>query len=186
MYNISSDEFDSKESKRGFNGGKAGECPCTISIYRKSPEDNENAPDYKVIYTEVGQESFINHAFWRESQDPEREKKAIRNLKHLVKTTLGDNFLAQIPPKNTYGEILDEVMNIMDKNIQPSSVFYVFCNFGTSMGPKKYTQPRTWPPFIRREDQDPIEAGDIDIMERPAPDATSAPQAEAPTINTDW
>ena len=53
MYNLNDNGFDAKQGAVIFNNGVAGLVEdVKMSVYKKKPEDKENAPDYKVTFTD--------------------------------------------------------------------------------------------------------------------------------------
>ena len=200
MIDINNESYDSKSSNVAiFNDGNSGEAPCNISIRKKTPEDKAESPDYKVFYTQPGtgpDGPSVNHAFWYDQslggranaeETSENTRKAVRNLRHLVVATIGENYLGTLPQTETFKETLDNVMNLLQQVIKPTDVYYVYTNYGTTMGkPKSYLGPRNWPPFVRAEGGSPIEASNIERMERAQPDAVAAPTAASPASTEDW
>jgi hypothetical protein len=54
MYNLNDSNFDAKQGVAIFNDGKAGLVDnVSVSVYKKKPEDKENAPDYKLVFKDV-------------------------------------------------------------------------------------------------------------------------------------
>ena len=54
MYDLNDNGFDAKQGVTIFNGGVAGLVnDLKMSVYKKTKEDKENAPDYKVVFTDA-------------------------------------------------------------------------------------------------------------------------------------
>jgi hypothetical protein len=194
---LNSNSFDAKEGAAIFNGGKAGlSGPVTMSLDKKKPEDKENAPDYKIIFTdETG--ASCNTSFWYITKDTQYQTvdqqttRLGKILKHVAHAVLGANY--SFPPYPDAKAMLDGVMAEVRKGLPSAGQFRIFANYGTKEYSKKFIQPRSWVPFMEStsvaiEDTRLVQ-GDLDCMERSQPDnvvPAGAMSAASSTSDDDW
>ncbi len=172
MINLNDDSFDGGSNVSIFNNGTAGIVNnVKLSLKRKTAEDKENAPDYKLIYNDgIGE---VNSAFWyvKEATDyatvDEQIQKQGKVLKHLVHAIYGHDFEFPNFPNPT--AMLDGVMKLL-KEGAGQNMYRVFTNYGSTMGVKQYIQVRSWVPFIEPMsvplEDTRLKVGNIDAMER--------------------
>lgn len=179
MINLNSKEFNSTAI---FNNGVAGKVEnVTISVEKKSPEQGDNYPAYKLIVEdETG--GKINAGFYypvpREGVDKENEMKRMnRELGRvitIVRAILGND--AVLPEVNTFKEAYDALFKIINKEAV-GKTFNVFVTYGSKVKPSKYMGLRYFD-FIENaesptgrlklKDGDllaPVVADEIDTME---------------------
>lgn len=172
--NLNNDEFDASEGKAIFNGGKAGVVEnVTLSLEKKKPEDKDNAPDYKIVFTDENG-GTCNTSLWyveKETQYAsveEQIKKQGKILKHLVHAILGKDY--QFPEFANAKGMLDGVMKAIKGGLKPGLKFRVFANYGAGKYAKQYIQPRTWVPFVESMSVDieetRLKQSNLDVMSR--------------------
>ena len=117
MINLNDDSFDGGSNVKIFNNGTAGVVEnVKLSVKKKTAEDKENAPDYKIIYTDnTGAE--VNTAYWyitdatEYSTVEEQIKKQGKVLKHLIHAVYGSDYEFPSYPNPT--AMLDGVMKLL-------------------------------------------------------------------------
>jgi hypothetical protein len=195
MINLNDDSFDGGSNVKIFNNGTAGVVEnVKLSVKKKTAEDKENAPDYKIIYTDnTGAE--VNTAYWYVTEATEYStleeqiKKQGKVLKHLVHAVYGSDYEFPSYPNPT--AMLDGVMKLL-KAEAGSSTYRVFANYGSTMGVKSYIQVRSWVPFIEpmtvTSDASRLQAGNIDAMERLTEDTVSSNGVATASVSDgdDW
>ena len=99
--NLNDDSFNSAQGVAIFNGGNAGTVEnVKVSLVKKSAEDKEMAPDYKILFTDSNGAS-CNTPLWYVTKATQWQsveqliKKQGKILKHLLHGALGPN--AQLP-----------------------------------------------------------------------------------------
>lgn len=198
MIDLNSNEFDAAEGVSIFNGGKAGVVEnVAMTIKKKTAEDKEKAPDYKVTFTdESGAEAatplwYITEATQFASIEQQQVKQG-KILKHLIHTVCGPN--TQISPFANEKEMLDGAMKLVRDGLKTAGKFRVFANYGTTEYRKKYIQPRSWVPFMESMsvpvDESVLKVSDIDGMERLSEDkptpATTGGGGTSADADDDW
>lgn len=155
MINLNDSQYDGKVSKI-FNGGFAGIAEnVTVAVKKKTAEDNEKAPDFKLIFTdEDGAE--VAHGFYFITQAT--QYKSIEDqvktqgtfLKHLLHSII--NPAAQIPQFSTATDMLNGCMKMLFDytKANPGTKYRIFVNYGSVKSPKQYIQLRTWTPCIEK------------------------------------
>lgn len=192
-WNTNDESFQEKGGVEIFNDGVAGEvkAKATIEAVQKTKDTD---PDWRINFSDS--KGSINMAIWTEEPDPTNEnrvkgaKNTIRNLQHIVRHTIGEAFLAQLPPSApTYKAMVDMHINLLKNNGFEGHEYMVFTTYGTSYSKSnQYIGLRTYPPFIRKVDVgEAMIANGIDVMERVSPDAVSSgSSAPATTPAGDW
>lgn len=191
--NFNDAKYDSTSSV--FNGGNAGIVEnCSFTVEKKGEEDKEKAPEYKITFTDSNGGTG-NLAFWyitEGSGDKTKEQvedKQGKMLKHLVHAVCGDTF--SFPAFESMSAALDGCMKIL-KGASKEAKLRVFANFGSTMGIKKYPQPRTWVPVVESMsvalEHTRLEAGNIDAMEAltETPLAQSGGSAAPSAVTDGW
>jgi len=67
-------------------------------------------------------------------------------LKHVAQTILGKDFT--FPKFANAKGMLDGVMKLIRDGLAAGLTFRVFANYGASISPKAFIQPRSWVPFM--------------------------------------
>jgi len=179
--NLNDDSFNPAQGVAIFNGGNAGTVEnVKVSLVRKSAEDKEMAPDYKIIFTD-NNGAACNTPLWYVSKATQWQtveqliKKQGKILKHLLHCALGPN--AQLPVVSSAEAMLDESMKMLKTALPNLGSVRVFANYGTNDYRKKYIQIRSWVPFVESmsvpADASNLKPGDLDGMTRLVEDAVS-------------
>jgi hypothetical protein len=198
MYNLNDASFDAKEGAAIFNGGNAGIAEnITIAVVKKKPEDNANAPDYKLVFTD-GNGGSCNSSFWyvEKATDyysvDELIQKQGKVLKHIIHAIYGGTYQFA-SGFDSARALLDGCMKIIRDGLQNPQKFRVFANYGTTSSVKKYIQPRSWVPFMEpmsvAASETRLKAGTLDAMARVEEDSfvTSGPaNADQLAEGDDW
>lgn len=150
MINLNDEVFNGGNNIQIFNNGVAGRVDNVIGskIERKTPEDMDIAPDYK-LYFKDKDGAEINVGFWY--LDPNKPtfakdlEKQGKSLKHLIHCYYGDSY--QFPAFNSPKEMLDGCIKLINAKFT-SVLVRVYCTYGTTQYPKKYLQLRSYVPFI--------------------------------------
>ena len=194
---LNNEEFDGGGNVSIFNNGKAGIVnDVTLTIEKKKADDKENAPDYKLIFTDSSGSS-CNASYWYVTDATEYSSveqlitKQGKVLKHISHAVLGDDF--SFPTYKNAKEMLNGIMKLVKEGLANSGTFRVFANYGTKEYCKKYIQPRSWVPFMEpmtiAEDDTRLKGGDFDAMERLKEDTfvdNGAVSAGAKAGDDDW
>lgn len=133
-----------------FNNGNTGKVE-NVKMYvtKKSPEDNDLAPDYKLVFTDVagGQ---INQGFYyhkvNEQDDEKRNKDKqtwlISRILSAAKAVVGKDFIFTEFPENTpMNTIVDYLFKIIRENSEDKMV-NVYATYGTVDRPSQYLGAR--------------------------------------------
>ena len=135
MINLNGSEFNSP-AVTIFNNGVAGKVEnVSISVEKRKIEDPDNAPIYKVIFTDAY--GSINMGIYyptEESTDAQNKMLALK-CADLVKSVMGDEFI--FPEFSSYKELVDGCMKIIAQNCKDAKV-NVFATYGSVGYPKKY------------------------------------------------
>jgi hypothetical protein len=191
-WNTNDESFQEKAGVDIFNDGVAGEVEAKAIIETPDKSQNANNPDWKIVFSDP--KGSVNMAIWTEEPDPSNEnrmkgaKNTIRNLQHIIRKTIGEAFLAQLPPSApTYKAFVDMHINLLKNNGFEGHKYLIFTTYGTSYSKSnQYIGLRSYPPFIRKVgDGDAMEANGIDVMERVSPDAVSQGSGQTAAVPTD-
>ena len=164
MINLRDEEY-ADNSVKVFNNGVAGEVVgVTMKVSRKTPADNEKAPDYKITTVEsngaiVEKGFYRDFTNWKES----RLNFFVKEMKHLY-NLMGVEFPTQV---ESYEILLDWTMSTVSNNCTDKK-FNVFVSYGTPDYPKRFLEISSC--FqIEPEGKSPYK-GKNPLMERPNPD----------------
>lgn len=119
-----------------FNNGVAGKVNrVKISVEKKGIADSDNAPAYKILFTdEIG--SINMGLFYSTEQNTDSQNKLLASkCAELVKAVMGLDYV--FPQYNSYNELLDGCMTILSQNAEGKLV-NVFATYGTKGNPKKF------------------------------------------------
>lgn len=138
-FDLSEKRFDDKEVKV-FNNGEAGIVKnCSVRIEKKSADESENAPDYRLIVTdENGGE--VNRAYFKRGLDDiegTREEMFGRELKHLAKVFRVEDKAVKAYKSPT--EALDGVLKCCHDNQNNIKVNVAVC-YGTTTRPRRFLE----------------------------------------------
>jgi len=194
---LNNEEFDGGGNVSIFNNGNAGIVDdVTLTIEKKKADDKENAPDYKLIFTDSSGAS-CNSSYWYITDATEYNSveqlitKQGKVLKHIAHAVLGNDF--EFPKYKNPKEMLNGIMKLVKEGLANSGTFRIFANYGTKEYCKKYIQPRSWVPFMEpmtvAEEDTRLKAGDFDAMERLQEDTfvdNGVASKEAVAEDDDW
>lgn len=195
MINLNDASYDAKEGTVIFNDGVAGIVEnLTAAVTKKTKEDNENSPEYKLTFTDANG-GTCSSSFWyvekatSYSTIDEQITKQGKVLKHIIHAIYGADY--QLPTFQDARGMLDGCMKLIREGLASGLKFRIFANYGTKDSRKKYIQPRSWVPFMEPMSVDiastRLKAGDLDGMTRLTEDSlvdTSGP-ANADTLVDD-
>jgi len=154
MYDLNDNGFDAKQGVTIFNDGNAGLVnDVKMSVYKKGKEDKENAPDYKVTFTDSSG-GEVSSSYWYATKDTqystieEQARKQGKSMKHIIHAVYGAGFEIPFIAKSPK-ELLDMSMKCIKDGLSSSpSKFRIFATYGTLNSVKNYIQPRSWVPFV--------------------------------------
>lgn len=134
MINLNEEQYENKNVKI-FNGGEAGQVKgVTLTVSKKASTDKENAPDYKVIVTDVSG-AEINKAFYKGFTDWKDSRLTffVKEMKHLI------GVVGVEAPKEiaSYDALLELAMKTVATNAKGKK-FNVAVSYGTLDRPSKY------------------------------------------------
>ena len=190
MINLNDASFDAKTSDVViFNNGDAGLVEnVTMTVAKRKPEDKENAPEYKLTFTDANGGS-CNTSFWYVDKATayatvdEQIVKQGKILKHILHAVYGADY--QLPSFQDAKGMLDGCMKLIREGAG-SGKFRIFANYGTPEYPKQYIQPRSWVPFVESMGVSLAEtrlvAGKNDNLVRITPDSNETATAKADSI----
>lgn len=177
MYNLNDSGFDAASGNAViFNGGVAGLVnDVKMSVYKKKPDDKENAPDYKVTFTDDNG-GECSTSYWYVTKDTqyntvdEQVRRQGKSMKHIIHAIYGADY--EIPVNATNAkELLDQSMKCIKDGLATAGKFRIFATYGTLNATKQYIQPRSWVPFVESMSVDRSQtrlklAPTVDAMER--------------------
>jgi hypothetical protein len=177
--NLNDASFDAKEVSI-FNDGNAGIVDnVTMTVEKKGADDKDNAPDYKLIFTDASG-STINLAYWY--IDSSREyaeqnlKKQGKALKHLIHCYKGEDF--SFPEFKDEKDMLDKCMKILKEAKTEGKKVRIYTNYGTEGYEKQYIQVRSFVPFIESMkvaiEDTRLKKSSIEVLERMTADVDSS------------
>jgi hypothetical protein len=146
-----------------------------MSVYKKKPDDKENAPDYKITFTDDNG-GECSTSYWYVTKDTqystvdEQVKKQGKSMKHIIHAVYGADHQIGFKANNPK-ELLDQAMKYIKDGLASAGKFRVFATYGTVNAPKQYIQPRSWVPFVESMSVDVSQtrlklAVTIDAMDR--------------------
>jgi len=193
MINLNDNTFDGNANVAIFNNGEAGVVEnVKLSVYKKGNDDKENAPDYKLVFTDTTGAS-VNTAFWTVTEDTEyatieqQIKKQGKMLKHVIHAVYGADY--EFPQYPNPKAMLSGVMKLV-KEGTGQNLYRVFANYGSTMGVKAYIQVRSWVPFMEptsvATEDTRLTRGNIDAMERLVEDTVTSNSVATADAGDDW
>lgn len=200
MYDLNDSGFDAASGSTViFNGGVAGLVnDVKMSVYKKKPDDKENAPDYKITFTDDNG-GECSTSFWYITKDTqyntkeEQVKKQGKSMKHIIHAIYGADHHINIPKPENEKQFLDQAMKYIKDGLANAGKFRVFATYGTVNAPKQYIQPRSWVPFVESMSVDVSQtrlklAVTIDAMDRIVKDEVEVATAKADELleGDDW
>lgn len=205
-FNLDDEKYDAKGGDvKIFNNGVAGIVEnVTVTLKRKTPEDKEKAPNYKLTFTDESG-AFCEMPFWyveaaTEHKSIEAQVEAQgKVMKHVLNAIYGEASRPKISAE-TAQQFLDAGMKAINEGLKSGGKFRVFANYGVAPDPSKdrqgkvskYIGIRSWVPFIESMTtaiaETRLKAGDFDAMSRVEETQVNAPAANADAIaeGDDW
>lgn len=135
MINLNGSEFNSPVVAI-FNNGVAGRVDdVSISVEKKKLEDPDNAPAYKVIFTDNLGSVNMGLYYPTEESTESQNKMLGQKCADITKAVMGDEFV--FPEFGSYKELVDGCMKVIAQNSTNAKV-NVFVTYGTMGYPKNY------------------------------------------------
>lgn len=163
-----------------FNNGKAGRVKSVkVEVIKKTPEDNQNGPDFRINYIDSDGGVVNDGIFYTKDTDTPRQKEI--NLSRIMSVLYAVDPTSKtktLPEFDDYNPAIDYVMKSIAQASKSSTV-NVFVAYGTNNTPSKYLRVRKFN-FIEPSTTDDavtrltpkVSAGDNqwdDLMERIQP-----------------
>jgi len=165
-----------------FNNGDAGRVTdLSVSVKKKTAEDNQNAPDYKIHYTQANGADVNDGIYYPQDSDgnPGFVLKRLVTVLHAVNPESKDVALPTFP---SYTAAVDFLMKKINEAGKQGHKVNVFVNYGVKQYPKNYLTVRKIN-FVESSSKDEslsrlkaVKSTDVtkvgynDIMSRPEPD----------------
>lgn len=189
MINLNDEKYNANDISV-FNNGVAGIVEnVTIVVEKKTADDKENAPDYKLVCTDETGASCNMGIYYPSASQYNTEEKAVekmaKGLKHLIT-------VFNLQP-NSYPDgksMLDGVMNMLRTEVKGKKVRMI-ATYGNTTNPKGFIQPRglNWVPWIESMDvplsESILKVGVNDNLVRLTADATSGGNGSPSTSEED-
>ena len=135
-FNLNGDEFKS-QSVVIFNNGEAGKVEnVSIKIEKRKVDEPDNAPDFKVIFTDENNASVNLGIYYPNEQSTEGQTKmTVGKCLAIARAVLGNEYI--FPEVKSTKEAVDVCMSLTAK-AQENAKVNVFVTYGTVGAPKKY------------------------------------------------
>ena len=148
MIDLNNSEYEVLEGKVAFNGGQAGVIGNTkASVVKKTAEDHENAPDYKIVFTDKEGGEVNKAIYYPDSDNPKATKAMGMIVKHIFHVCKGNK--DDLPLFKDYKDMVDSAM-ILLKGTAPKFKANVSTNYGSGKPEyqKAFMEVRNFPPFF--------------------------------------
>lgn len=135
MFDLNGEDFKSK-SFSIFNNGIAGKVEnVSIDIIKKQVTDADNAPDYKINFTD--ENGSVNMGIYYPSSDAtdQQQKTQVSKATAIARAIMGNDYV--FDAVSNAKEAIDLCMKVSKKNSEGTKV-NVFVTYGTLGTPKKY------------------------------------------------
>jgi len=165
-----------------FNEGNAGKVNnVAISVKKKSAEDNANAPDYKIHYTQENG-SDVNDGIYYPQDSDNNPAFVLQRLVTTLHAVDAESIGVALPTLPNYPAAVDFLMKKINEAGKKGHKVNVFVNYGTQGYPKSFLTVRKInfvEPFNKDENTTrlkPAKSTDAnklmynDLMSRPQPD----------------
>lgn len=176
MFNLNNkEEFNTGSSI--FNNGIAGVVEnVEIRVEKKTSEDHENAPDYKLFVKDDKGE--INGGFYIPSQDSSKSeeennkvaKREVGRIVGIARAVMGEEY--SLPEVQTAKEAYDKLFLLVKENSEGKK-FNVFVTYGYTARPSKYLGLRYFDFIEEGGKPSKLATKASDVLERIDPDKTS-------------
>jgi len=142
MFDLNGEEFKS-QSTLIFNNGEAGKVEnVSISVEKKDPAGPDNAPEYKVIFTDdagatinMGIYYPTPNEMYDEAKNASLAKLNVGRVLSIAKAVVGNDYV--FPAVGSPKEAVDALMRITAQNAEDARV-NIFATYGTVGKPKSY------------------------------------------------
>jgi hypothetical protein len=196
-FNLNGEEFKS-QSVVIFNNGEAGKVEnVAINVEKKTADMADNAPDYKVIFTD-NNKAQVNmgiyyptpNAQFDDAKNESLAKLSVGKVLSIARSVLGKDY--EFPAVNSTKEAVDICMKLTAQNAASKKV-NVFVTYGTMGSPKKYLgiyknfdfiEEAGASPSRLRQTSNPSKPQYNDLMERVVEDDVQAPVSLEPNGTT--
>lgn len=179
-----------------LNNGIAGKVEnVKISVTKKQPGDNEQAPDYKLFATDQSGGAVNQGFYYHKDKDTNSAEKNKANEGYLIsrilsaaKTLVPDDFVFPNVSDKTGKQIVDILFGIIKDNAE-GKIVNIFTNYGTKTNPSQYMNFRYFD-FIEKTTVEPfksrLKANGNDLLEKLTADAPVATTTSATTTSAGW
>jgi len=191
MFDLNGDEFKS-QSVAIFNNGVAGKVDnVSIKIEKKKADDADNAPDYRVIFSDAIGSVNLGIYYPSEQSTEQQIKLTVGKTLAIARAVLGEDYV--FPNVSTAKEAIDTCMKLVNKEQEDAKV-NIFVTYGTQGNPKGYLGVYKNFDFIEkagtvnsklRLTKNPAKPQYNDLLERVEPD-TAPQESSAPADNGGW
>jgi hypothetical protein len=166
-----------------------------MKVVRKTPEDKEQAPDYKIVFTDSNK-GEVNMPFWFITKDTEYrtiQQQIVATgkvLKHLIHAVYGATYV--MPSFANEKEMLDACMRLLHEGCSKGGSYRVYTNYGVKTSPKAFIQVRSWVPFCESSSVPVTETrlvgSDLENMVRVTADSptSGSTTTETKKVDDDW
>lgn len=145
MFNLNDASFGGGATV--FNNGNTGKVEnVKMSVTKKGPEDADNAPDYKLIFTDVSGGQINQGFYYHKNNDMYDDKKnkdletyLLTRVVSAAKSVIDSSF--EFPNFNTSKEALDFLFKTI-KEQSPDKLVNVYVTYGTNSKPSQYLSTR--------------------------------------------
>ena len=173
--------------------------PITANVVRKSSDESEKAPPYRVVFVDEKGGRVDYPVFYlsvtSDMSDKDKKDRLIQlgsQLKHIWHATIGKD--TELPKAETPKELVDSVMEAVDKYLQehPDEKYKIVTNYGSKSYPQEYLRVKKFPAFMEKASVDPkksdLRNSPNDLMKRPDFDEEENTDVAAPSSekNEDW
>ena len=192
MFNLNDASFGGGATV--FNNGNTGKVEnVKMSVVKKSATDNDNAPDYKLIFTDTTG-AQLNTGFYYHKDNEMADEKRNRDMEtwlvsrvlSAAKSVVPSDF--QFPEVTTSKEALDSLFKIVKENADGKFV-NVYVTYGTMSKPSQYLGTRYFN-FVEAADTPAnmtrLKPSNTDLMEKMVADAPKTGSNDTPKASVEW
>jgi len=205
MSYLDNEKFEEKGQKLIFNKGEAGVVEnCRVAVGRRSSEDSERAPIYKIIVEDLAQQANndpevlsypVNKGYFYQDnfKSDGAEKYAVNELKHLQKVfghKVNGNDLIYTVEFKDYNDFLDYTFKFINESLKndKGQIFNVAVDYGNGNYPNDFLRLNGYPWYINiagiavQNKQDAIMKRPVKNSEEES-DATKSKNSESDWLN---
>lgn len=142
MINLNDFNQEEKDVKI-FNDGNAGRVKnVAVSVTKKTAQDKENAPDYKINYTQEDGASVNDAVYYPKDDDSDSRKRiAISRLLNVLHSLNPETKSKMLPEFENYTSAVDFLMKQIIASSKTGRV-NIFVAYGTKNNPSQYLRVR--------------------------------------------